>query len=130
MTAFVGVNDRTKTVGKKLSSTSATAVYKNNSTNAPAKGVAMSIANIHTLGVDVTLEWYDAQDISGVGSATAFTLGGSYTLAAKTTLTVDLHGMRLGPGDELRITASIADKIHAVTTVFETLGRSPLPGSP
>lgn len=121
MSATVNVQDNTFTVGKKLTGTSATAVYTNAS-GRPAKGIGMRIANTTSSAVTVTIAWYDSQNVSGAGSATAYAMLSGYSLPANQMLDLDLMGMRMSNADELRVTAGTGNALEVTTTVFETRG--------
>lgn len=123
MSASVLNGDRTRPIGKLLTTTGATDVYTNTS-GAPAAGIVMMINVNHTTSVDVTVEWYDSTNISVGSGATYYAI---LTASLVSHYPLMLHGLRLAVGDKLRVTASVASKVTVVSILFETFGGKPAP---
>lgn len=115
MSVEISSQDRTRSVGAKFTTTSATTIYT--ATGFGAKGVNISLCDVNAgASVDVSVAWYDASE------NTTYNLMSTYTINAKQFYLEDIGGLWLDAGDEIRITASVANSLHAVLTVIETHG--------
>ncbi len=118
MTVFIGIQDRTFTAGTKLTTLNATAVYTNPATaKQSTKGVRLFVCNTDSSARTATVQWYDAS------LTTAYAIYDLFSIAAQTTLSVDLDGLQFDIGDELRVTAGTVDTLEVVVTTTEAVTR-------
>lgn len=111
-----------RTVGTKLTTTAATAVYDPDDDMRPVV-LAINVANTSGSAATVTLTKYDAD-----AAATTFAIVSGYSIAANSRLTITDLPIEMSNGDELRATAGTASVLEVLVTVMESPGRFRAPG--
>lgn len=113
----LSANDNALPKGTKLTATDTVAVF-----TAPArgkghaKGSVLIITNTTANTPTATVEWYDATN------TVSYTIRSALAFTANQTHEIDLYGMALGAGDEIRVTPSSVDELHCVVVAHEIHG--------
>lgn len=113
----VPIQGRVKSYGKKLTDTSANAVFTAQQ-GTQAVVLAINLSNIDgTSSVDATVEWYDDS------ASTSYRVTSTDAVAADTREGIEFP-IALDPDDEIRVTASAANDLDVIVTVVETPGNA------
>jgi hypothetical protein len=108
----------TRTIGKRLATTSAVLIYAAPTTARGTQLVSLHVANVTGGAVNVTVELFSAADSQTYRWASATPVAGNAGYD------VDFNGAALAGGDEIRVTASAADALDALLTIREPQPRS------
>lgn len=107
----------TVAVSKKLTTTSATTIYTGKK-NIFAECISIRVTNTDSTARTVTVQRYDDS------ASESFDIASGQSIAANTSELIDLAGLRLDPGDEIRATAGLANTMHVVLTMRVINGRN------
>lgn len=102
-------------VGTSLTTTALTTVYTARKTYANA--VSIWLTNRSAAAVAATVTWFDND------TASSFDLCFEYPVPANGMLILEPRGFGLDVGDELRVTAGTANKLHCIVSTVEIAGR-------
>lgn len=119
VTVVLGPNDRSRSIGAKLSTTGQTSIYTCPAATY-AKGVSIQLCNVDgSNAADVTIEWLD------FSASTTYKLLSTYSLPADYSEPFSLKGLSMEPGDQIYVTTPMAgNDVEVTLTVTETQGRN------